>query len=112
MGARVAPLSPPVAVKDSSVLLAAQVAAQREGAVMSHHIARVQFATVQQVLSSTIVFALASSAIAAPTPSFQPLGDLPGGIFSSGPAAISANGLVVVGSSESCNGKEAFMWTV
>src|SRR5438093_4900579 len=43
--------------------------------------------------------------------SFQGLGDLPGGIFSSSAFGVSADGKVVVGSSQSSNGLEAFRWT-
>jgi len=44
-------------------------------------------------------------------PSFQGLGDLPGGIFNSGAEAVSANGSVIVGWSASKSGQwEAFRW--
>jgi probable HAF family extracellular repeat protein len=39
------------------------------------------------------------------------LGDLPGGTFHSVANAVSANGLVIVGSSDSSSGLEAFRWT-
>jgi probable HAF family extracellular repeat protein len=39
------------------------------------------------------------------------LGDLPGGSVASGANDVSANGLVVVGSSDSMSGNEAFRWT-
>jgi probable HAF family extracellular repeat protein len=39
------------------------------------------------------------------------LGDLPGGIFRSAASAVSADGLVVVGDSDSAHGQEAFRWT-
>jgi probable HAF family extracellular repeat protein len=39
------------------------------------------------------------------------LGDLPGGIFSSGADGVSADGSVVVGRSRSAFGGEAFRWT-
>ncbi len=45
------------------------------------------------------------------TATFQGLGDLPGGIFSSQANAVSADGLVVVGSGNSATGVEAFRWT-
>ena len=45
-----------------------------------------------------------------PTPSFQGLGDLPGGGFSSRAHGVSANGSVVVGQSLSASGNEAFRW--
>jgi len=51
-----------------------------------------------------------SPAVAA-TASFQGLGDLPGGIFSSGAAAVSADGSTVVGAGNSASGQEAFRWT-
>ncbi|MEK6801410.1 MAG: putative Ig domain-containing protein [Nitrospirota bacterium] len=44
--------------------------------------------------------------------SFQGLGDLPGGIFSSRPFGVSGNGAVVVGESEGASGPESFRWTV
>lgn len=57
-------------------------------------------------------------AVAAATPAhadlkFTPLGDLPGGSFSSIPKAISADGTTIVGYSSSTNasGGEAFRWT-
>ena len=43
--------------------------------------------------------------------SFQGLGDLPGGRFSSYAFAVSADGLFVVGASSSTLGSEAFLWT-
>src|SRR4029079_10603321 len=43
---------------------------------------------------------------------FTPLGDLPGGTFFSEATAVSADGLVVVGVSNSASGREeAFRWT-
>ncbi len=44
--------------------------------------------------------------------SFQGLGDLSGGVFNSAATAVSDNGLVVVGSSESASGTEAFYWSL
>jgi probable HAF family extracellular repeat protein len=41
----------------------------------------------------------------------RPLGDLPGGTFSSGASAVSADGSVVVGQSSSASGSQAFRWT-
>jgi probable HAF family extracellular repeat protein len=43
--------------------------------------------------------------------SFEGLGDLPGSVFYSDPTGLSADGLVIVGVSESANGSEAFRWT-
>jgi probable HAF family extracellular repeat protein len=43
--------------------------------------------------------------------SFQGLGDLPGGSFYSRAYSVSSDGSVVVGSSESASGWEAFRWT-
>src|SRR5437899_1899406 len=43
--------------------------------------------------------------------SFQGLGDLPGGPFFSAARGVSADGKVVVGTSQSSNGYEAFRWT-
>jgi probable HAF family extracellular repeat protein len=45
------------------------------------------------------------------TASFTGLGDLPGGTVSSEANAVSSDGKVVVGVSESANGSEAFRWT-
>ncbi len=45
------------------------------------------------------------------TPSFQGLGDLSGGRFSSDAEAVSADGSTVVGISEAGSGKYAFRWT-
>ena len=42
---------------------------------------------------------------------FMGLGDLPGGELSSSASAVSADGSVVVGSSSSKNGNEAFRWS-
>ena len=44
-------------------------------------------------------------------PSFQGMGDLVGGAYSSGASDISADGRVVVGWSVSGNGTEAIRWT-
>ena len=44
-------------------------------------------------------------------PGFQGLGDLPGGVYHSSALAVSADGLVVVGASESAAGTEGFRWT-
>lgn len=44
--------------------------------------------------------------------SFQGLGDLPGGSFSSEALGISANGMTIVGRSTSASGTEAFRWTL
>lgn len=43
--------------------------------------------------------------------SFQGLGDLPGGIFESSAQSVNADGSVVVGSSMSDSGAQAFIWT-
>ena len=42
--------------------------------------------------------------------SFTPLGDLAGGLFVSTAFGVSDDGSVVVGSSESASGVEAFRW--
>ena len=44
-------------------------------------------------------------------PFFRGLGDLPGGVFQSKARAISDDGSVVVGWSDSASGTEAFRWT-
>jgi len=59
-------------------------------------------ASLLAITTCTDVFAAAS---------FQGLGDLPGGITSSNAFALSADGLVVAGSSWSTSGNEAFRWT-
>lgn len=60
---------------------------------------------------------LAASILAAMHPAsgalrFFPLGDLPGGNYQSTAAGVSADGKVVVGSSESSVGNEAFRWSM
>ncbi|MDH4015831.1 MAG: hypothetical protein OEV20_00675 [Actinomycetota bacterium] len=60
--------------------------------------------------SLLIAVALASTA-AAQTPTFEGLGDLPGGAASSAAHDIAADGSVVVGESEGSAGVEAFKWT-
>lgn len=60
----------------------------------------------------TLIFCLHLSAEAnGAAASFQALGDLLGGGFSGSIGGISADGSVVVGTSESALGKEAFYWT-
>jgi uncharacterized membrane protein len=59
-------------------------------------------------LSCSLAAGCAASAIAQPL--FHGLGDLPGGEFASRAAAISGDGLTVVGQSWSDNGPEAFAW--
>ncbi|MFQ5502461.1 MAG: hypothetical protein ACE5EQ_09205, partial [Phycisphaerae bacterium] len=54
--------------------------------------------------------AATTSAWAGPGPSFQGLGDLPGGFFDSQAIAISGNGQAVVGVSNSTSGNQAFRW--
>lgn len=67
-----------------------------------------QSGTIFAFLPSQIVMAVAASA--AP-PHFDGLGDLSGGPFRSAATAVSADGSVVVGYSDSGNGEEAFRWT-
>ena len=57
----------------------------------------------------TLLFVLAS--LSAHAASFQGLGDLPGGAALSFASDISAEGTVVVGTSVSASGAEAFRWT-
>lgn len=56
-------------------------------------------------------FGLAAGWPAGADCSFTGLGDLAGGAFESGAAAISADGAIVVGYGESASGLEAFRWT-
>ncbi len=65
-------------------------------------------ASITSLLVSTLAVVAASHA---QVPSFQGVGDLPGGATSSTAHAISADGSVVVGESESSAGIEAFRWT-
>ena len=58
--------------------------------------------------TGSILFFTPTSTSAA---SFMGLGDLPGGDIESTANAVSADGLVVVGESESANDREAFRWT-
>ncbi len=67
------------------------------------------------ILGAIFYLAVADSAHAPAgvIPSFQGLGDLPGGVYGSGATAVSADGLVVVGGAvaTSNNQDEAFRWT-
>ena len=54
---------------------------------------------------------IAPQAIALGQPSFQRLGDLPGGVTLSAPWAISDDGLIVVGESYDSDSRVAFLWT-
>lgn len=54
---------------------------------------------------------IAPQAIALGQASFQRLGELPGGVTSSAPWAISDDGLIVVGESFDSGGRVAFLWT-
>jgi len=56
------------------------------------------------------VFLSVTSSIQA-SPLFQGLGDLVGGVFNSRANGVSADGRVVIGSSTSVNGAEAFRWS-
>ena len=65
-------------------------------------------------IASAVAFAIAAllpGVAHATAPSFQGLGDLPGGIFDSRAFGVSADGSVVVGESSSASGTEAFRWT-
>ncbi len=57
------------------------------------------------------VLAMGAAAAYGATPSFQGLGDLPGGDYGSYAASVSADGTVVVGSSKSASDGKAFRWT-
>ncbi|MCA1958668.1 MAG: hypothetical protein LDL14_09095, partial [Nitrospira sp.] len=54
---------------------------------------------------------LLAGSLSAQAAEFIPLGDLPGGSFSSMALGVSADGSVVVGVSRSGSGDEAFRWT-
>ena len=71
------------------------------------------FAAAAARFAAAIVIAVATRAEpAASLPYFfMGLGDLPGGSFSSGASAVSRDGSVVVGTSTSSSGSEAFRWT-
>src|SRR5262245_37489475 len=62
---------------------------------------------------TTIAFLLLTGAVstAYAAASLTPLGDLPGGQFASRANDVSADGSVIVGSSYSASGLEAFRWT-
>lgn len=60
---------------------------------------------------AALCLTLAGAARSQPLPSFVGVGDLPGGATTSEALAVSADGLVVVGSSEGSAGSEAFRWT-
>ncbi len=54
---------------------------------------------------------MAASGLQANAADFHALGDLDGGVFFSAAAAVSGDGSVVVGASDSTSGREAFRWT-
>jgi probable HAF family extracellular repeat protein len=54
---------------------------------------------------------LGTAAARAQVPGFTGVGDLPGGAIESAALDVSADGLVVVGESESASGTQAFRWT-
>ena len=58
-----------------------------------------------------VLFAVRIGSADAAAMSFHPLGDLPGGGFSSTAYAFSADGSVAVGDSGSASGTEAYRWT-
>lgn len=64
------------------------------------------------IIMLTIMVLILAGAHANAAPSFHSLGDLPGGGIATLPAAMSSDGSVVVGSSYSGNGYEAFRWTL
>lgn len=84
-----------------------------------HYLEVIKMGAAQQIRPAVIVILtlallLASpvpTILAQPGPSFQSLGDLPGGVFDSMGLGISANGLVAVGRGSSASGNEAFRWT-
>jgi len=69
---------------------------------------------VRSNTNAAIAFVSSFIGLAPPTlgqPSFQGLGDLPGGVFSSEAEAVSADGLTVAGFGNTATGTEAFRWT-
>lgn len=70
---------------------------------------------MNKILANCISLGIGLGAIGVAFPaqaaSFQGLGYLPGGSASSYASGVSADGSVVVGSSQSANGQEAFRWT-
>ncbi|WP_287722282.1 hypothetical protein [Microcystis sp. M055S1] len=70
---------------------------------------------MNKILANCISLGIGLGAIGVAVPaqaaSFQGLGDLPGGSFSSDATGVSADGSVVVGQSTSASGNEAFRWT-
>ena len=64
-----------------------------------------------RALTLAAMMPIATPSFAGTVPSFQGLGDLPGGSFSSYANGVSADGSVVVGLSNSVSGQEAFRWT-
>ena len=63
------------------------------------------------LVAALVLLAGAGAARAQNRPSFTGVGDLAGGAFDSGAEAVSDDGAVVVGGSESTAGPEAFRWT-
>lgn len=84
-----------------------------------HYLEVIKMGAAQQIhpaVNVTLTFAILlatpiPATLAQPGPSFQGLGDLPGGVFDSMGLGISANGLVAVGRGSSASGNEAFRWT-
>ncbi|MFO0839131.1 MAG: PEP-CTERM sorting domain-containing protein [Phycisphaerae bacterium] len=72
-------------------------------------VCQIKMGTLSALARWAMPISLSSVAIAAGT--FTQLGDLPGGVFYSVAGGISADGSVVVGSSDSTAGFEAFRWT-
>ena len=63
------------------------------------------------VLAATVLAAVLTGLPNAHAAIFEPLGDLPGGVFASSAAGISADGSVVTGYGFNASGPEAFRWT-
>ena len=65
---------------------------------------------MKKTLVLIIISIVTANICVAKDPSFEGLGDLPGGGFSSQARGVSADGSVVVGRSNSTSGDEAFRW--
>jgi probable HAF family extracellular repeat protein len=78
---------------------------------MREKFSRRESVRVFRFLLITVCLSAYSRSARAAVPSFQGLGDLPGGNFGSLAHDVSADGTTAVGQSVSSNGTEAFRWT-
>lgn len=65
---------------------------------------------IKSVLVTLCLLAGFAASLSGSEVTFQPLGDLPGGTFSSTASGVSADGSIIVGTSNSTNGNTAVIW--